>query len=244
MRWLESIAAVPIALLVGCSSSSALPEGNSEEPLQDGGTSADPIDRAIASLVTGDCLRSVDVDFAERDLLPQTDTPVSEWPTGDTSATRMIWGPKARPMPSVDVPVGCPPSSWRRARILSVARHYLGLPHRNHHIPAWKPVEGPGLDCSNYTAWVYNYGLGMKFTGNVSEQADITNAPGRRLLPGEGLLPGDLLYLTRADGSEIVHVSIYVDATHVIDSTGPGVRIRDAAGWYVKRFSHTRRVLE
>jgi cell wall-associated NlpC family hydrolase len=216
--------------------------GTSEETSNE--SSAAPIDQAIAALVSGDCQRSLESDFAERDLLPQTDTPPSEWPQDDTSGGQLVWGPQARPMPAVGVPVGCSSSSWQRARVLSAAKRYLGLPYRHHHIPAWQPVEGPGLDCSNFIAWVYDYGLGIMFTGNVGDQADGPRAPGRRLAPGEALFPGDLLYIRSADGGRVVHATIYVDAEHVVDSTGPGARLRQLTGWYVTRFSHARRVIE
>lgn len=86
----------------------------------------------------------------------------------------------------------------------------LGLQYRHHHIPGWDPTtstyagapednpdpdnpDGPtawspgrGLDCSNFTAWVYNYGLGIKFGGDVHRQADGTAGPMGGRIPQQG----------------------------------------------------------
>jgi hypothetical protein len=139
----------------------------------------------------------------------------------------------------------------------------LGLQYRHHHIPGWAPpnstyagaaednpdpdapdvqtawAAGPGLDCSNFTAWVYNYGLGIKFNGDVHEQFAGTAGPmGRRIPQGGPFEPGDLVYL-HPDGntSQASHVVIYVDDQHIIDSRVNaqnviGVQVRDRSGWY------------
>jgi cell wall-associated NlpC family hydrolase len=160
------------------------------------------------------------------------------------------WGPAAATYPAVAAPSGCDAVSWKRARVLAAAQHYIGLPYQHHHVPQWDPssawsgAEGPGLDCSNYTAWVYDFGLGIKFTSSVVDQADGPSAPGRLLSSSEPLMPGDLLYIYTSDFSAIGHVVIYVDAGHIIDDTGPGVQIRAFTGWYQTRYAHARRVIE
>ena len=105
--------------------------------------------------------------------------------------------PQARRYPPVEVPAGCDPVKWQRLRVIATAKRYIGLPYRHHHVPDWQPGAGagPGLDCSNFTAWVFNYGLGLKFTGNIHKQSDGPLAPGRRLSAGELLKPGDLLFI-------------------------------------------------
>ncbi|WP_156669983.1 MULTISPECIES: NlpC/P60 family protein [unclassified Mycobacterium] len=139
----------------------------------------------------------------------------------------------------------------------------LGLQYRHHHIPGWQPPTstyagalgenpdpdapqgltawdpGRGLDCSNFTAWVYNYGLGIKFGGDVHEQADGTAGPMGRRVPQEGpFRPGDLIYLhPNGDASRASHVVIYVDDGHIIDSrvnaqNRLGVQVRNRSGWY------------
>ncbi|BBY20337.1 hypothetical protein MSTO_05420 [Mycobacterium stomatepiae] len=139
----------------------------------------------------------------------------------------------------------------------------LGLQYRHHHIPGWDPPasthagapeenpdtdsphgstawsSGRGLDCSNFTAWVYNYGLGIKFNGDVHQQYDGKAGPMGDRIPKDGpFAPGDLIYL-HPDGSEneASHVVIYIDDQHIIDSRAHaqnvvGVQIRNRQGWY------------
>ena len=184
-------------------------------------------------------------DFASRDALPQSTVPVSPW------GSQKGWGPKAAVYPPVEVPPGRDPVTWKRARVVAVAKKYIGLPYRHHHIPGWEasgvadPKEaGKGLDCSNFSAWVYNYGLGIKFTGDIGEQAQGAKAPGRMLTVGEPLQPGDLLFILKGDRSCVSHVVIYIDEDHIIDSHADGVTVRAFTGWYKSHLSHTRRLVE
>jgi len=195
--------------------------------------------------------KTLTADFAERDRLPESDLPTGKWYRSKMMGT---WGPHAVVYPTVAPPAGCDPVAWKRARIIAVAQHYLGLPYQHHHIPAWTPPaswtsrlggpESAGIDCSNFTAWVYNYGLGVKFTGAIEDQADGPGAPGRRLAHGEPLAAGDLLFILEQDRSRVSHVVIYVDEQHIIDSHGGGVRVRPFAGWYQSHLSHARRIIE
>ena len=195
--------------------------------------------------------KSLTADFEERDRLPESDLPVSEWYRSKMMGT---WGPPAAVYAAVVPPAVCDPVVWKRARIIAVARHYLGLPYQHHHIPAWTPPpswtahsggpESAGLDCSNFTAWVYNYGLGLKFTGAIEDQADGPRAPGRRLANGEPFATGDLLFILKQNRSRVSHVVIYIDEQHIIDSHDDGVRVRPFAGWYRSHLSHTRRIIE
>jgi hypothetical protein len=139
----------------------------------------------------------------------------------------------------------------------------LGLQYRHHHIPGWDPPAatyagapadnpdidapqsptawdaGQGLDCSNFTAWVYNYGLGIKIGGDVHQQFDGSAGPMGRRIPREGpFAPGDLVYLhPNGSASQASHVVIYIDDQHIIDSrvnaqNVVGVQVRDRRGWY------------
>lgn len=197
------------------------------------------------------CAGALTADFAARDRLPQAKTPPEQWYTRNWNGG---WGPSAAALPAVAVPAGCDPVAWQRERVVAVARKYLGLAYRHHHVPGWTPpaalvgaaAAGAGLDCSNFTAWVYNYGLGVRFTSDVQDQADGASAPGRRLAAGEPFAPGDLLFIKAQDGSQISHVVLYVDEHTVIDSHDPfgGVTEHPMAGWYLTHFSHARRLIE
>ena len=193
------------------------------------------------------CEQALSADFAARDTLPESPVPEAEW---YLDALQGTWGPAAAAYPPVGAPSGCSELSWKRQRVIAVAEKFVGLPYQHHHIPAWDPAsawpgaEGPGLDCSNFSAWAYNYALGIQFTSNVEAQADGSEAPGRRLAPDEAREPADLLYILSEDLSHVAHVVLLVDAQHIIDSTGPGVQIRSFTGWYQDRYSHARRVIE
>ena len=45
-------------------------------------------------------------------------------------------------------------------------------------------VNGKGVDCSNFTAFIYNLALGIKMTGDVQDQANQLDIPG----PGSGAM--------------------------------------------------------
>ena len=182
-------------------------------------------------------------------------------------------GPRPLAYPQVKVPAnaGCDDATWKRERILIVALHYLNIPgnphaltYRHHHIPAWNPPTntypsnaknpvpkswqawgaGTGLDCSNYTAWVYNFGLGIKFTSDVRAlYADTLHVPARAIPKTGPFQLGDVLYLhPRNNDTYASHAVIYLDDAHVIDvrlnykdangKPQPGVQIRPRHGWY------------
>lgn len=181
---------------------------------------------------------SLRADFPFRDRMPQSDGA-----DADPSL-----GPVAARFPAVSVPAGYASAAWKRARIIAVAKKYIGLPYRHHHIPGAFTVNGSrvegGIDCSNFAAWVYNYGLGIYFVSGVREQSSGANAPGRLLSSGEEPVPGDLLFIRSRKGGVIGHVAIFIDEEHIIDSTDGGVKIRPNAGWYKDCFSHARRIIE
>ena len=175
----------------------------------------------------------------------------------------------ALPGVAVPPDAGCDATTWKQERILSTALHYVndggnpqGLQYRHHHIPDWDPPTstitaageksdeqdgqspdtwgpGRGLDCSNFTAWVYNFGLGIKFGGSVVKQYAGTAGPMGQRIPAQGPFQlGDLLYLhPDADTSKTSHVVIFIDDNHIIDSrlnaqNVAGVQVRDRQGWY------------
>ena len=175
----------------------------------------------------------------------------------------------ALPAVAVPPGAGCEATTWKQERILSAALHYVndpgnpqGLQYRHHHIPDWDPPTstasaaaerseeqdgqssetwgpGRGLDCSNFTAWVYNFGLGIKFGGSVTKQWAGTAGPMGQRIPAEGpFQPGDLLYLhPDGDTTKASHVVIFIDDNHIIDSRlniqgVAGIQVRQREGWY------------
>ncbi len=197
-------------------------------------------------------------DYHHRSSLPQTETPRFEWYRSERGDG---WGPMPRPYPGVEhlireLPEDVDILQWKRDRLIAVAELYLGLPYRHHHIPAFSPEvpnakgqTGPGLDCSNFTAWVYNFGFGIILNSDINKQAEGEPRRGfaqpryERIDNIEDLRPADLLYIREKDNRRVSHVAIYIDREHIIDSIGEGVEIRRFAGWYRSHFSHAHRLL-
>lgn len=176
---------------------------------------------------TGAYEDSLTADFAARDALPQTKVRKSHW-NGYGK-----WGPPAARYPAPAIPSRYDRVQWQRDRIIAVAKKYIGVPYRHKHIPAL------GLDCSNYTAWVYNYGLGIKFTSNVRNQAATV---GRKLSKNEPLKPGDLLYFGTKSG-RITHTAIYIKPGYMIDEAHKVKVKRFPYGWNKRAFKFARRVI-
>ena len=172
------------------------------------------------------------------------------------------WGPA---MKHFNAPSGLVKKSpqWSRERVIATGLRYAGYSYQHHHVPDWEPPSdwprdpeqktpvGKGLDCSNFTAFVYNLALGIKPTGAIKAQSEMTEAEG----PGAGrsvpvkrielpesyedysreLLSGDLLFVKSTKGS-VSHVVLWVgkigDSSDgmplILDSTGSGAT--DARG--------------
>ncbi len=125
--------------------------------------------------------KSLISDFEFRDKLPKTEIPKADWKTCCGK-----YGPWPFVYPLAVAPVQYDKLTWLRDRVIAVAKKYIGLPYMHKHIP-----EAGGLDCSNLTSWVYNFGLGISFTSNIRKQAYIA---GRKLAVSEKKRKGDLLY--------------------------------------------------
>lgn len=197
-------------------------------------------------------------DYNKRAAMPQTDLPADLW---YTDPSIHVWGPLPAKYPDIQdiitkLPKGTNITQWKRDRVVAVAKKFINLPYRHHHIPSWNPqtpdkdgLTGPGLDCSNFTAWVYNFGFGIMLNSDVVKQSQIMPTKRfplpdelQRINANEQLQPGDLLFIYNYDRTAIVHVAIYIDESHVIDSTKGHVDIRNFAGWYHERLSHAVRV--
>jgi len=185
-------------------------------------------------------------------------TPADQWYSKKTLERYGAWGPEARyyPAPKVEAELLNDPA-WRRQRLLTVGDAMIGIPYQHHHIPSfappadwpWKPVawgkNSIGLDCSNFSSWLYNYGLGIKLLTNVHKQAEAVQVAAAddmgviqiEKIPATNdydalvktLRSGDLLYIKNKKGV-ISHVIMWVgeygkspDGTPlVMDSTGSG----------------------
>ncbi|MEZ5384029.1 MAG: NlpC/P60 family protein [Prosthecobacter sp.] len=172
------------------------------------------------------------------------------------------WGPA---MKHFSAPSGLAKQSpqWSRERVIATGLRYAGYSYQHHHVPDWEPpadwprdpeqktAVGKGVDCSNFTAFVYNLALGIKPTGAVKDQSQMTEVEG----PGAGrrvpvrrielsasyedypkvLKTGDLLFVKSMRGN-VSHVVLWVGKIGqspdglplILDSTGTGAK--DANG--------------
>jgi cell wall-associated NlpC family hydrolase len=176
-----------------------------------------------------------------------------QWYSSRMRRQNGAWGPAARHYPAI-ADYDSLPLEFKRQRLLAVASSLIGLPYQHHHIPDWDPPanwpwkhvaygrNSKGLDCSNFTSWVYNYGLGIKFNSAIGGQAELQKVSGPdgtiplKIIYNHGdyeqlihtLATGDLLYIRNKSG-RISHVIIWVGqyghspngVPLVIDSTGP-----------------------
>jgi hypothetical protein len=156
------------------------------------------------------------------------------------------WGPyyinfPAPPVLKTDV-------AWGQLRLLAAANRIRGIvPYAHHHMHVWnvpntpqwitnKYTPGVGIDCSDFTHWIYSYGLGIKLLTGVSAQGAMTNAvayfangktnvyiPTRLFDVQHGytkkfhnlatnLQPGDLLYIRSNPGTNnpVSHVIMWL----------------------------------
>ena len=204
---------------------------------------------ACGDIVTKDDIANIVFDFkptptSDADILERERIHAEHLKT--TPEKYGSWGPHPRLFPPVMVPKGQDPVQWKRQRVIEVAKRYIGLPYQHHHVPDWvSEKDGMGLDCSNYTAWIFNFALGVEMTSHCQRQAESELAKGRKLGPHEKLEPADLLFIEKGDRSYTSHVVIYIGDGKIIDCRGSGgVQIRDYAGWYKSHHVCTRRVVE
>ncbi|MGA9519824.1 MAG: hypothetical protein WBV82_00085 [Myxococcaceae bacterium] len=171
---------------------------------------------------------SLTADFEWRDTLLQTDVPEDEW------FDRSSWGPPAATYPEVAVPAEVEDLlQWKRDRVIAAAKHFIGTLYEHRHIPA-----AGGLDCSNYTSWVYNYAFGIRFTSHVVNQSNALEA-GRLLAQEELRCDRTRGHLHRPGpcGRRGLH--------HRLDRRRDcGVTVRRWQNWKKTQYSHARRIFE
>ena len=182
--------------------------------------------------------------------------PYADWYNPANQVRWGYWGPAAK---HFNPPPGLASKSpdWSRERVIATGLKYVGYSYQHHHVPDWEPPAdwpaspgqttpvGKGLDCSNYSAFVYNLALGIKPTGDVRKQSEMTEVPGpgeNRSLPvrrielpktyedyEKTLVTGDLLFINNSSGN-ISHVVLWVGKIGqspdgvplILDSTGTG----------------------
>lgn len=154
---------------------------------------------------------------------------------------------------------------WKRARIIATALRFIGYHYRHHYIPDWDPPpgwynpkpggtrhDGRGVDCSNFTSFVYNQGLGIRFSSDIHKQAALETVTVNgteqelpvRLIPRQDsveawarvLKPGDLLFIRPRSSETVSHVVIWIGQWGmpggrplILDSHGADVRDENGA---------------
>lgn len=162
--------------------------------------------------------------------------PSEHWYSRETRERDGSWGPHPREYPAVRGLEAWPVERLRE-RVIAAALRFQGYEYQHHHIPDWNPPadwpwsrvaaghNGRGVDCSNFTGFVYNQGFGVHLNTDVSKQAEesIARGPGagrgtrleRIELPADyqarvdTLRTGDLLFI-RSDKGHISHVVLWV----------------------------------
>lgn len=217
---------------------------------------------------------SVKFSFQEEELIgdllqgPRSDwkdyatVPYSQWQDPSNQRRWGYWGPSIK---HLSPPAGLAKKSpqWSRERVIATAMRYLGYSYQHHHVPDWEPPAdwpqdpdqktpvGKGVDCSNFTGFVYNLALGILPSTGIKQQSEMIEAAG----PGAGhsvpvkrielpksyedfpkeLQTGDLLFVKSNKGN-VSHVVLWVGKIGespdgmplILDSTGSGAK--DANG--------------
>jgi cell wall-associated NlpC family hydrolase len=201
----------------------------------------------------GDLLKGPRSDWKDHATVPFRD-----WYNPSNQTRWGYWGPAMR---HFNPPAGLAKKTpqWSRERVIATGMRFIGYSYQHHHVPDWEPPAdwprdpeqktpaGKGLDCSNFTAFVYNLALGIKPTGDVQDQSALTEAPGpgaNRNIPVKRidlpksyedfertLLTGDLLYVKNTKGN-LSHVVLWVGKIGkspdgnplILDSTGSSGR--------------------
>lgn len=220
---------------------------------------------------------SVEFSFPRQELLEdilsgarggpkdESSIPFQSWNSAHVRDRYGSWGPPAREYPASSS-LDERGVEWKRERIIAVGLQFLGYPYQHHHIPDWEPPENwpwmrvgegrntKGLDCSNFSSFVYNIAFGLKINSDVRRQAEQLKIPiggregafheARRIERPESyeafkseLKTGDLLFIESK--GEITHVVIWVGGIGrsqegvplVLDSTGG--RHKDSRGAFI-----------
>lgn len=158
--------------------------------------------------------------------------PFGVWEAAHAKARGAAWGPPARAYPAPRLPRQ--DETYLRERVIFVAALHIGLAYQHHHLPSWVPPpgwpwlpvaageNGPGLDCSNFSSFVFNYALGLRLPTAIGAQAVQLALQG----PGGGCQPVKRLHAARYDA--LVAMLQPADLLYFKDRHG---RIRHTGFW-------------
>jgi len=165
----------------------------------------------------------------------QSEVPHSHWYSQQVLQHHGAWGPPQRryiPLPGLDERS----TDWKRQRVIATAARFIGYGYQHHYIPDWNPPahwpwkqccmghNGKGVDCSNFTTFVYNQGFGIHMNSAIGRQAEERFAsfghsevklqrielPAEYHARREVLKTGDLLYILGREGGHVTHVIMWV----------------------------------
>lgn len=125
-------------------------------------------------------------------------------------------------------------NSDTRIELGEILRRYLGTPYKG------TSKYEPGIDCSRFTAEVYQKFDGRKLPRVSGEQAKI----GRKI-SRSGLRYGDLVFFV-IEGKRISHVGIYVGSNEFIHASSSRGVVIDGINesYWKKRFHSGRRLIK
>ncbi len=163
-------------------------------------------------------------------------TPRHDWYSHHVRRRFGAWGPAAhRYEPLAEMQHRS--VEWMRERVIACAARFIGYKYQHHHIPDWDPPQdwpwkaccaghnGKGVDCSNFSSFVYNQGFGIHMSSGIGQQAHQhtafeqggNTAPLKRIeLPKNFkerqhvLRTGDLLFIRHREDMQISHVVLWV----------------------------------
>jgi cell wall-associated NlpC family hydrolase len=166
----------------------------------------------------------------------ESELPPHEWNSHHVRKQYGAWGPPQAMYPPLrgasDKLV-----EWKRERVIATAARFIGYEYQHHHIPDWDPPEnwpwkhccaghnGKGVDCSNFTSFVYNQAFGIRLSSGIRQQSEghFSHLPRedhvslRRIDLAENyskrikqLRTGDLLYIRGREDGPVTHVVFWV----------------------------------
>jgi cell wall-associated NlpC family hydrolase len=123
----------------------------------------------------------------------------------------------------------------RAADAVLAAMNFIGVRYRRGGVTAES-----GFDCSGFTRYVFEKGLGLALPRQADQQA---KAPGLVAVKREDLKPGDLVFFNTMRRT-FSHVGIYIGENRFVHAPSQGKDIRTddlSFAYWAKRFTGARR---